>query len=121
MVAETSYAFTLDDTDGHENTIREGNNDTMQSGKQYPFSPQGQASYLRDLIDVVNSAGGLGVYYWESAWFTVGDTTGLTGDDYDAKVADNTTKWETYGSGWASSYSAQYEPEDAGNGMAVLQ
>ena len=114
MVAETSYAFTLDDTDGHENTIREGNNDTMQSGKQYPFSPQGQASYLRDLIDVVNSAGGLGVYYWESAWITVGDTTGLTGDDYDAKVADNTTKWETYGSGWASSYSAQYEPEDAG-------
>lgn len=114
MVAETSYAFTLDDTDGHENTIREGNNDTMLSGKQYPFSPQGQASYLRDLIDVVNSAGGLGVYYWESAWITVGDTTGLTGDDYDAKVAENTTKWETYGSGWASSYSAQYEPEDAG-------
>lgn len=114
MVAETSYAFTLDDTDGHENTIREGNNDTMQSGKQYPFSPQGQASYLRDLIDVVNSAGGLGVYYWESAWITVGDTTGLTGDDYNAKVAENTTKWETYGSGWASSYSAQYEPEDAG-------
>lgn len=114
MVAETSYAFTLDDTDGHENTIKEGNNDEMQSGKQYPFSPQGQASYLRDLIDVVNSAGGLGVYYWESAWITVGDTTGLTGDDYDAKVAENTTKWETYGSGWASSYSAQYEPEDAG-------
>ncbi len=114
MVAETSYAFTLDDTDGHKNTIREGTNDTMLSGKQYPFSPQGQASYLRDLIDVVNSAGGLGVYYWESAWITVGDTTGLTGDDYDAKVADNTTKWETYGSGWASSYSAQYEPEDAG-------
>lgn len=114
MVAETSYAFTLDDTDGHKNTIREGNNDTMLSGKQYPFSPQGQASYLRDLIDVVNSAGGLGVYYWESAWITVGDTTGLTGDDYNAKVAENTNKWETYGSGWASSYSAQYEPEDAG-------
>ena len=114
MVAETSYAFTLDDTDGHENTIREGTNDDMKSGKQYPFSPQGQASYLRDLIDVVNSAGGLGVYYWESAWITVGDTTGLTGDNYDAKVAENTTKWETYGSGWASSYSAQYDPDDAG-------
>lgn len=114
MVAETSYAFTLEDTDGHENTIREGNNDEMQSGKQYPFSPQGQASYLRDLIDVVNSAGGLGVYYWESAWITVGDTTGLTGDDYDTKVEENRTKWETYGSGWASSYSAEYDPDDAG-------
>lgn len=114
MVAETSYAFTLDDTDGHDNTIREDNNDTMLSGKQYPFSPQGQASYLRDLIDVVNSAGGLGVYYWESAWITVGDTTGLTGVDYNNKVADNKIKWETRGSGWASSYSANYEPNDAG-------
>lgn len=114
MVAETSYAFTLDDTDGHENTIREGTNDTMQSGKQYPFSPQGQASYLRDLIDVVNSAGGLGVYYWESAWITVGDTTGLTGVDYNNKVADNKIKWETRGSGWASSYSDEYDPGDAG-------
>lgn len=114
MVAETSYAFTLDDTDGHENTIREGNNDEMKSGKQYPFSPQGQASYLRDLIDVVNSAGGLGVYYWESAWITVGDTTDLTGYDYDTQVEKNKNLWETHGSGWASSYSAQYEPEDAG-------
>lgn len=114
MVAETSYAFTLDDTDGHENTIREGNNDEMKSGKQYPFSPQGQASYLRDLIDVVNSAGGLGVYYWESAWITVGDTTDLTGYDYDTQVEKNKNLWETHGSGWASSYSTQYEPEDAG-------
>ncbi len=114
MVAETSYAFTLDDTDGHENTIREGNNDEMKSGKQYPFSPQGQASYLRDLIDVVNSAGGLGVYYWESAWITVGDTTDLTGYDYDTQVEKNKNLWETYGSGWASSHSAEYEPDDAG-------
>lgn len=114
MVAETSYAFTLDDTDGHDNTIREDNNDTMLSGKQYPFSPQGQASYLRDLIDVVNSAGGLGVYYWESAWITVGDTTGLTGDDYNTQVEKNKNLWETHGSGWASSYSANYEPNDAG-------
>lgn len=114
MVAETSYAFTLDDTDGHKNTIREDNNDEMQSGKQYPFSPQGQASYLRDLIDVVNSVGGLGVYYWESAWITVGDTTGLTEADYDKKVDENKAKWEEYGSGWASSYSAEYDPDDAG-------
>ena len=27
MVAETSYAWTLEDGDGHENTVREGNND----------------------------------------------------------------------------------------------
>ncbi|NLL93361.1 MAG: hypothetical protein GX225_04405 [Clostridiales bacterium] len=28
---------------------------------------------------------------------------------------DSTTnKWETYGSGWASSFSSEYDPEDAG-------
>ena len=62
MVAETSYAFTLADTDGHDNTVRVGNNDT---GMAYPFSVQGQASFLRDLIAAVSEAGGLGVYYWE--------------------------------------------------------
>lgn len=114
MVAETSYAFTLDDTDGHENTIRNGNNDTMMCESQYPFSAQGQANYLRDLIATVNEAGGLGVYYWESAWITVGDTTGLTGDAYDEQVNANKALWEQYGSGWASSYAAQYDPNDAG-------
>ena len=114
MVAETSYAYTLDDTDGHENTIRQGNNDTMMTETSYPFSAQGQASYLRDLIDTVNQAGGIGVYYWEPAWITVGDTTGLTGAEYDARVAANKQLWEQYGSGWAASYSAQYDPKDAG-------
>ena len=28
MVAETSYAYTLADSDGHENTVRVGNNDS---------------------------------------------------------------------------------------------
>lgn len=114
MVAETSYAFTLEDTDGHENTVRQGANDTMMCETQYPFSPQGQASYLRDLIAAVNEAGGIGVYWWESAWITVGDTTGLTGSGYTARVNANKALWEKYGSGWASSYSAQYDPDDAG-------
>lgn len=114
MVAETSYPFTLDETDGHENTVREGNNDTMMTDIQYPFSAQGQASYLRDLIDTVNQAGGIGVYYWESAWITVGDTTGLTGEAYDEQVAENKELWETYGSGWASSFASEYDPDDAG-------
>lgn len=114
MVAETSYAFTLEDTDGHDNTIHEGNNTDMMTETQYPFTPQGQASFLRDVIDTVNQAGGLGVYYWESAWITVGDTTGLEGEEYSARVDANKELWEKYGSGWASSYSAQYDPDDAG-------
>ncbi|MDD6157314.1 MAG: glycosyl hydrolase 53 family protein [Lachnospiraceae bacterium] len=114
MVAETSYAFTLDETDGHENTIRQGTNDTMMCETQYPFSVQGQANYMRDLIAAVNEVGGLGVYWWESAWITVGDTTGKTGDELTERVDANKALWEAHGSGWASSYSAAYDPNDAG-------
>lgn len=111
MVAETSYAYTLEDSDGHDNTVRTGNNDTLTN---YPFTPQGQVECIRDIIEAVHEAGGLGVYYWEPAWITVGDTTGLSGDVYDQQVAQNQEKWEQFGSGWASSYSAEYDPDDAG-------
>ena len=111
MVAETSYAYTLDDTDGHDNTVREGSNDT---GMDYAFTVQGQADCIRNVIAAVSEAGGLGVFYWEPAWITVGDTSGLTGDEYDAQVTANQALWEKYGSGWASSYSADYDPDDAG-------
>lgn len=114
LVAETSYPYTMADTDGHGNTVQEGSNTDMMCETQYPFSPQGQASFLRDLIHTVCQAGGLGVYYWEPAWITVGDTTGLTGADYEAQVAANQTLWEEHGSGWASSYAAEYDPDDAG-------
>lgn len=111
MVAETSYAYTLDDTDGHENTVRVGNNDTST---KWPFTVQGQATYMRDVMNAVNEAGGLGVFYWESAWITVGDTTGLSGSELENKTNDNKLLWEQYGSGWASSYSSEYDPTDAG-------
>ena len=111
MVAETSYAYTLADTDGHDNTVRVGQNDTVTS---YEFSEQGQADCIRDIIAAVNEAGGLGVYYWEPAWITVGDTTGLEGEAYTAQVEANEQVWEKHGSGWASSYSSEYDPDDAG-------
>lgn len=113
MVAETSYAYTLNDSDGHDNTVRVGNNDTGGNTTE-PFTEQGQATAIRNLIEAVNNAGGLGVFYWEPAWLTVGDTTGLTGNAYDAQVAANKEKWEKYGSGWASSYAGEYDAKDAG-------
>ena len=103
MVAETSYAYTLEDSDGHANTVRVGNNDNGADTTE-PFTEQGQATAIRNLINTVNEAGGLGVYYWEPAWLTVGNTKGLTGDAYNAQVKENQEKWEKYGSGWASSY-----------------
>lgn len=113
MVAETSYAYTLEDSDGHSNTVRVGNNDTADNATE-PFTEQGQATAIRNLINTVNNAGGLGVYYWEPAWLTVGDTTGLTGEAYDKQVAANKEKWEKYGSGWASSYASEFDAKDAG-------
>ena len=113
MVAETSYAYTLEDSDGHSNTVRVGNNDTADNATE-PFTEQGQATAIRNLINTVNNAGGLGVYYWEPAWLTVGDTTGLTGEAYDKQVAANKKKWEKYGSGWASSYASEFDAKDAG-------
>ncbi len=101
MVAETSYAFTDKDTDFSGNTIGAGSGVT----KNYPYSVQGQANCVRDVIDTVaHTTGGIGVCYWEGTWISVG------GADYDA----NKALWERYGSGWASSYAAVYDPNDAG-------
>ncbi len=107
MVAETSYANTLTDTDGSGNTVAVGSNDTGPD-LHWSFSVQGQTVFLRDLMEAVYTAGGIGVYYWEPAWITVGDIT------HGASAADNQKKWEQFGSGWASSYAAAYDPDDAG-------
>jgi len=113
LVAETSYAYTLEDSDGHPNTVGKGSNDSGENILQ-PFTVQGQATALRDLMAAVHEAGGLGVFYWEPAWITVGDTTGMTGSEFDAQLAANKARWEEFGSGWAASYAAGYDPDDAG-------
>lgn len=102
MVAETSYANTVVDTDFFGNTIS-GDNSVV---KNYPYTVQGQVNCMRDITDtVVNKmTDGIGVFYWEGAWITVGG----------ASYEENLALWEKYGSGWASSYSAEYDPKDAG-------
>lgn len=101
MVAETSYAYTSDDTDFFGNTITDGGT----FDKRYPFTIQGQANEVRDVIETVSRCpNGIGVFYWEGTWITAGGAT----------YEENYEKWETYGSGWASSYSAEYDPNDAG-------
>lgn len=100
MVMETSYAYTPDDTDFNGNTISDGSAVT----KNYPYTVQGQATAVRDVIETVASIGGIGVVYWEGTWISVGQNS----------WEENSAKWEKYGSGWASSYSAKYDPDDAG-------
>ena len=102
MVMETSYAFTREDSDFSANTIGDGGNVV----KDYPFTPQGQANCIRNITDTVvnRTPAGIGVCYWEGAWITVGRNS----------REENQEKWEKFGSGWASSYAAVYDPADAG-------
>lgn len=111
MVAETSWATGLEDSDGHANTVREGNND---AGMDYDFSIYGQAKELREVINTIaNTTNGIGVFYWEPAWLPVAvydqDAT-----DAEAVLASNRAAWEKYGSGWAASYAGEYDAKDAG-------
>lgn len=108
IVAETSWAFTLEEGDGSGNTVGVGSNDTVGD---YEFSAQGQASVIADVIQAVKAVGesGIGVFYWEPAWIPVQVYNGT-----EASFASNQALWEKYGSGWASSYAGVYDPNDAG-------
>ena len=102
MVMETSYAYTEEDTDFFGNTVGAGSS----IAKDYPFTVQGQAGAIRDLTDAVvnGTPAGIGICYWEGAWITVGGSS----------WKENRELWEKYGSGWATSYAAVYDPQDAG-------
>lgn len=100
MVMETSYAYTAEDTDFNGNTI----SDASVVTKNYPYTIQGQANAFCDVVEAVAEIGGIGVVYWEGTWISVGQNS----------YEENFKKWEKYGSGWASSYAASYDPNDAG-------
>ena len=102
MVAETSYAYTAEDGDFNGNTIGDGGGIV----KNYPFTLQGQANLVRDVVDTVanRTTNGIGVFYWEGTWIPAGGTN----------YEENLALWERHGSGWASSYAAGYDPDDAG-------
>lgn len=101
MVMETSYAYTLEDTDFFPNTI----SSSSDAAKPYPYSVQGQAESISDVIRTVAGIdGGIGVCYWEGCWISVGGSS----------RSENQKLWESFGSGWASSFAAEYDPDDAG-------
>ena len=99
VVAETSYAYTTEDGDGTENSF-DGIDGAVEG---YAATVQSQASMIRDICEAANEANVLGIFYWEGVWIPVGKAT-----------EDNSPIWEKYGSGWASSYAADYDPDDAG-------
>ena len=91
MIAETAWDNVSDDA---------------SAKGAYPHTEQGQVTAINDLIAAMHSLGdcALGMFYWEPAWIEV------PGDSWQQR----SDTWETYGSGWASSFAGSYDPEDAG-------
>lgn len=99
VIAETSYCYTSEDGDGSGNSVN-GVDDLVPG---YGATVQSQATMIRDICEAANEAGVLGVFYWEGTWIPVGKTK-----------EQNSPIWEEFGSGWASSYAKDYDPNDAG-------
>ncbi len=116
MLYETAFPYTLEDYDGHKNTLNTIDyvNPPIEG---YPeASVQGQADYMRFVIQSFSDMGeaALGIVYWEGAWNSIGNVY-VDGKVDEAKFLENRKKWEKYGSGWASSYALEYDAEDVGS------
>lgn len=85
LIAETAYAFTAEDNDNYENII------THQACPGYPFSPEGQASFLADVMAVaraVPNGRGIGVLWWDATW------TAVPGNGWDPADPASGNNWE---------------------------
>lgn len=99
LVAETAYVYTLEDGDGCGNTISTYNKGDLE----YEISPNGQSQFIKDLSNALDKvSNSMGIMYWEPGWIPVPDN------------GNRSLIWEEYGSGWASKYASDYDPEDAG-------
>lgn len=85
LLAETAYAFTAEDNDNYENIIR------SEEQPGYPFTPEGQAKILADIMDVIRAipnGRGLGVMWWDATWIAV------KGNGWDPADPASGNNWE---------------------------
>lgn len=79
VIMETAYGYTAEDGDGYPNLF----NKDMPKGVGYKATVQGQASLVRDVINVVAQVPGqrgAGLFYWEPGWFPVKGAGWRTGE-----------------------------------------
>ena len=102
MVGEISWPYTLLDGDNSGNSVSAYSGVSLS----YSVSVQGQADCIRDTTAALASLGdaAIGICYWEPAWIPVPGNT----------KEERMILWETYGSGWATSFAGSYDPDDAG-------
>ena len=85
IIVETAYAFTPDDNDNYENIIR------FQEQPGYPFTPEGQAKILADIMTItraIPNGRGLGVFWWDATW------TAVPGNGWDPFRPSSGNNWE---------------------------
>lgn len=102
-VVEFSQPFTMQDSDGFANNLVDG------GVSDYAASAQGQADVIHDIMKTVTTADGgtdlgLGAFYWEPAWIAV-----VPGTNH---WQINRTYSNDYGTGWASEYSEDNDPNN---------
>lgn len=91
MVAETSYAYTFEDGDGHENNVRADKASSLDLN--YNISVQGQADSVSSVMETIsNTTNGIGMFYWEPAWIPV-QTYDENAADAAEVLASNQQKW----------------------------
>lgn len=80
VLAEIAYAWTLEDADGYPNIFGSGD---MELRGGYKASVQGQATMIRDLIEVLVQEAGEragGVFYWGATWIPIPGAGWKTGE-----------------------------------------
>ena len=65
MLVETGYAWTGGYNDDYHNLVS-----AADSVPGYPYSPEGQLKYMKDLTQAVMDGGGSGIQVWEPAWIS---------------------------------------------------
>ena len=100
MVAETAYPYTSEDGDTFSNVVSAG---SSGADFRYDISVDGQAECLTDVFQALANCGdkGIGAFYWEPAWLGVSDIS----------WSEQKNNWEKHGSGWATAYAAEYDPD----------
>ncbi|WP_188881671.1 glycosyl hydrolase 53 family protein [Alicyclobacillus cellulosilyticus] len=91
VVAETQYPWTTANADGTPNQV----DATTPLLPGYPATPDGQASFVRDIVSLVAALPnhlGLGVFYWEPAWLP-----GVGWEPGAGTSADNLTEFDWQG------------------------
>jgi arabinogalactan endo-1,4-beta-galactosidase len=65
MILETGYPWATGGSDNYGNQF--GSQTPLPD---FPFTPDGQYSFMKSLTQAVITAGGTGIMYWEPAWIT---------------------------------------------------